>query len=141
MHIHDICVIGAGPNAIAQIARLREATPSALFSDQEHFRFHFLKKWAGQPKTDRKRGLNLKPKPKYDLLVLDRADTYMAGWHKAFEALQITHLRSPMFFHVDPSYVDALVSFAEASGRQSELREITNVVGKEHSKHKIKSSR
>lgn len=141
MHIHDICLIGAGPNAIAQIARLRETTPSALYSEAEHVRFHWLRKYDGLPKVGRKGSGQARKNKNYDILVLDNANDYMASWDKAFAALQISHLRSPMFFHVDASDVDALVSFAHSTGQQRELQEITNVVGKEQSKHKQKMNR
>ena len=142
MHIRDICIIGAGPNAIATIARLREQTPSSLYTEAEHVRFHWLKKYDGLSKADRKHpGPGRRKRKEHDILVLDNADDYMASWNKAFAALQISHLRSPMFFHVYASDVDALVSFAHSTGQQNELQEITNVVGKEQSKHKQKINR
>jgi 2-polyprenyl-6-methoxyphenol hydroxylase-like FAD-dependent oxidoreductase len=41
-HIHDILIIGAGPCGLAVAARLHEHTSSALFTDTEHQRFHWL---------------------------------------------------------------------------------------------------
>jgi hypothetical protein len=46
-----------------------------------------------------------------------------------------------MFFHVDPGERDALVAFAQEEGRQGELKEIVNCVGKERSKHSKKKKR
>lgn len=43
---HDVIIIGAGPCGLAVAARMRESTPSALFADFEHQRYHWLKKHA-----------------------------------------------------------------------------------------------
>jgi hypothetical protein len=56
-----------------------------------------------------------------------------------FEALQISHLRSPLFFHPDPRDRGGLLSQAHSEERVGELEEISGVVGKELSKHKGKS--
>ncbi|KAB8343258.1 hypothetical protein FH972_022846 [Carpinus fangiana] len=87
----------------------------------------------------------------YATLVLDAgpAAAFMQRWNSLFKLYAITHLRSPMFFHLDPSDRDALLSFAHSTpsstGRQtryeSECREITNVVGREVSKHARKKRR
>lgn len=70
------------------------------------------------------------------MLVLDSSgDRWMAKWRRLFRALEIRHLRSPMFFHPDPRDRDALRAFAHAEGRCEELVEITGCVGKEISKH------
>lgn len=62
----------------------------------------------------------------------------MTGWNSQFDACKIPYLRSPMFFHVDPVNIDGMVSFAHLNNRNNELMEITNVVGKEYSKHQQK---
>merc|ERR1711967_15593 len=43
-----------------------------------------------------------------------------------------------MFFHPHPQDRDALLAYAHAGGRSSELAEITGCVGKEISKHRKK---
>ena len=62
----------------------------------------------------------------------------MSAWDSKFSRLGISHLRSPMFFHPDPRDRDGLLEFAYKEGRESELKEITGVVGKSLSKHQRK---
>ena len=53
--------------------------------------------------------------------VIDPGARFMQSWHSRFDALEINHLRSPAFAHpaaFDPS---ALVDYAIAEGRTSEL--------------------
>jgi hypothetical protein len=47
-------------------------------------------------------------------------------------------LRSPMFFHPDPRDRDGLLEFTYKEGRESELVEISGVIGKSLSKHQRK---
>ncbi|KAJ5130437.1 uncharacterized protein N7515_006476 [Penicillium bovifimosum] len=46
--IHDVIIIGAGPCGLAVAARLSEETPSAVFTDEEHQRYHWIKKHSGR---------------------------------------------------------------------------------------------
>ncbi|GKZ39434.1 hypothetical protein AbraIFM66950_000285, partial [Aspergillus brasiliensis] len=46
--ILDVLIIGAGPCGLAVAARLREETPSAMFTDDEHQRYHWIKKHSGR---------------------------------------------------------------------------------------------
>lgn len=144
--IHDVLIIGAGPSGLAVAARLREHTPSALYTDEEHRRFHWLKKHAGQSsvigrRTGKVRSAFNGPKER-DLLVLDaEGPDWLRRWNRLFGALQIQHLRSPMFFHPDPGDRDALLAFAHETERTGELEELTGCVGKELSKHKQKKRR
>lgn len=73
---------------------------------------------------------------KYSTLVLDEtADDWMARWNRLFKTFEISHLRSPMFFHVDPGDRDGLLAYTHERDRGRELEEIRDCVGKEISKH------
>lgn len=155
--IHDVLLIGAGPCGLAVAARLRERTPSALFTDEEHRRFHWLAKHgARSAKKHRRDGRCSQPACTGDdhppssssseddlsMLVLDSSGAaWMAKWQRLFAALRIEHLRSPMFFHPHPQDRDALLAFAQEGGRRGECVEITGCVGKEISKHRRKKRR
>lgn len=55
MHLHDILIIGAGPCGLAVAARLKEHTPSAIFTDAEHQRYHWINKHKGRMNLVRSR--------------------------------------------------------------------------------------
>ncbi|PWY92482.1 hypothetical protein BO70DRAFT_384017 [Aspergillus heteromorphus CBS 117.55] len=44
----DVLIVGAGPCGLAVAARLREETPSAMFTDDEHQRYHWINKHSGR---------------------------------------------------------------------------------------------
>lgn len=69
------------------------------------------------------------------ILVLDATShDWMASWRAKFEALQISHLHSPLFFLPGPRDRDGLLIFSYGEGRAMEIEEIPGVVGKEVSK-------
>jgi thioredoxin reductase len=76
---------------------------------------------------------------KTDMLVLDAdgAD-WMTKWNRLFKLFCIQHLRSPMFFHIDPADRDALLAYAYEQGRENELECLPGCTGKEISKHRKK---
>lgn len=160
--VYDIIIIGAGPCGLAVAARLREETPSAMFTDEEHQRYHWIKKHQGKMSLARARTKRLYGTPlaasayttpnntccggdgrgQYSTLVLDSSGTqWMARWNRAFETLKIDYLRSPMFFHVDPADRDGLLAYTRETGREKELYELSGCVGQELSKHKRKKIR
>jgi len=144
--VHDVLIVGAGPSGLAVAARLKERTPSALYTDEEHQRYHWLAKHGPRSSVKNRRNGRTKCASqdnanagKLATLVVDSSsDKWMGKWHRLFAALELSHLRSPMFFHPDPRDRDALLAFAHAEGRGDELLEITGCVGKEISKHKKK---
>jgi glycine/D-amino acid oxidase-like deaminating enzyme len=147
--IHDILIIGAGPCGLAVAARLHEHTSSALFTDAEHQRFHWLKsslssrlitkpiRVSRRSRTARDRllyGPSIPSIGSLDIGVLDaNHDDWMAAWNEKFDKLGIGHLRSPMYFHPDPRDSGGLRAFTWAEGSMDELKEIGEVVGKDFS--------
>lgn len=148
----DVVVIGAGPCGLAAAARLCEKTPSALFTNDEHARFwrkhkqhrNSLENEIKPRKTSIDSGYASQNEDRTDqdrpsILVLDaHSDQWLSVWKQRFHDLNISHLRSPLFFHPDPSDRDGLLAFAHEQGRVDELCEIPNVAGKELSKHELK---
>ncbi|KAF8761980.1 fad binding domain protein [Rhizoctonia solani] len=136
----DLVVMGAGPAGLALVSRILESRPAALYTDQEHVYLHWLQ---------RSRNPSL----------LKTREGWMTNWNRHFEAFNITHLRSPLFWHPGPADLDALITFAERKGRSKsgpptvlysqtrstsprpELIEIPGCVGAEISKHKRTSRR
>lgn len=77
-----------------------------------------------------------KPTGGYSTLVLDATtDDWLGRWRKLFGTFEISHLRSPMFFHVDPADRDGLLAYAHDNSKDGELVEIAGCVGREQSKH------
>ncbi|RDW86359.1 FAD binding domain protein [Aspergillus mulundensis] len=195
VQLHDILIIGAGPCGLAVAARLREQTPSAIFTDSEHQRYHWINKHKGRMNLIRRRpgkmgslgipkqqavsvkerassvsseGSNastpttstaendsatslssqasdFESEPEEEeeqsptLKILDSTGpNWLTKWHRAFRTLEIAQLRSPMFFHVDPSDRDGMLAYTTEQSRESDLWEIPGCVGKEISKHKKK---
>lgn len=177
----DVIIIGAGPCGLAVAARLQEETPSAMFTDEEHQRYHWIRKHSGRMSLVRahNKGVrsvksekfnetsdfgnnsnNNRPNARKTLLqhaqpsrpwsavssvVLDSSgNRWMERWNRLFRSLEIQHLRSPMFFHVDPGDRDGMLAYTRETGRETTGRdvfEISGCVGKELSKHKLKKQK
>ncbi|KAI1491557.1 FAD binding domain-containing protein [Biscogniauxia mediterranea] len=147
IHVHDVVIVGAGPCGLAVAARLSEHMPAANFTEDEHQRYHWIKKHRNQASvksyktgSETRRGSSTaSSNGELDLLVLDATDNqWMTRWERLFKTFDIPHLRSPMFFHIDPAERDGLLAYAYRNGRSNELKEIRGCVGKELSKHQRK---
>ncbi|EPQ59859.1 hypothetical protein GLOTRDRAFT_5884, partial [Gloeophyllum trabeum ATCC 11539] len=78
----------------------------------------------------------------FRILIIDKLGGWLEHWRVLFRAYRIPYLRSPMFFHLDPSDFDALLAYAQHLVRGlSELIAIPGVVGSEKSKHRMKTER
>lgn len=144
--IYDVIVVGAGPCGLAAAARLRERTPAALFTDEEHRRYHWIGKHGKKVSLKHVRSGKISTGYSRDfselkMLVLDATDNKWLGrWNKLFRTYDISHLRSPILWHVDPLERDSLLSHAYVQQRENELVEIKNCVGRELSKHAKKKA-
>lgn len=148
--VYDVLIVGAGPCGLAVAARLREPTPSALFTDEEHDRYHWIRKHTAQSSIKNSKTGHIRksstshrhPSQQPSMVVLDSSgNRWMSQWKRLFATLEISHLRSPMFFHPDPHDRDGLLAYAHAAGKECECIEIAGCVGKEISKHQMKKRR
>lgn len=136
---YDVLIIGGGPGGLAMASRLLESTPSALFSDAEQQRFHWLRNKSINTLNRKTRSI---PLPDLSIHCIDAtSSSWLGQWNNQFQTCQIQQLRSPMFFHPDPQDIDGMTAFAYRNGRQLELKEIKGVVGKELSNHQQKKKR
>ncbi|KAL2357869.1 FAD binding domain-containing protein, partial [Cryomyces antarcticus] len=124
--VHDVIIIGAGPAGLAVTARLCEHTPSAIFTDKEHQRYHWIRKNGTKTTILNQRNKTTKPAESscgnVSTLVLDAtADTWMAKWNMLLKKFEIEYVRSPMFFHPDSGDRDGLFAFTHEQDREQDL--------------------
>lgn len=105
-----------------------------------------------RPASDRGDGSTFHRRPRFDVLAVDGTlERFLQGcvlllFFRSKTAtlmifppgLRITHLRSPMFFQPSPADANALVAYAQRTGREKELAPICGVVGREFSKQQRK---
>ncbi|KAK4236541.1 FAD binding domain-protein [Achaetomium macrosporum] len=145
--IHDVIIVGTGPCGLAVAARLREQNPAAIFTDEEHQRFHWMRRHGKKMalkhvKSGRISCVTHSSVRGYDIVVVDaNHDDWMGRWNQLFQTFDVKHLRSLMFWHLDPNNRDGLLSKAYGERREGELLEIKGCVGKEISKHMKKRRR
>ncbi|EPE10879.1 fad binding domain-containing protein [Ophiostoma piceae UAMH 11346] len=142
--IYDVIIVGGGPAGLAVAARIREDTPAAIFTDEEHRRYQWLRKHGKRVSVRHvKKNQDIcrqsssgdgQSGPR--MLVVDASDNKWLGrWNRLFGAYNITHLRSPLLWHVDPKDRDSLLARAHEQGNKDDLFDIGACVGKEVSKH------
>ncbi|KDN52418.1 hypothetical protein K437DRAFT_254193 [Tilletiaria anomala UBC 951] len=180
---YDLVIIGSGPSALALLSRILEERPAALYTEDERVHLHWLQRRTNGQSRGRttlktyksSQGVHIKAKDRGDIctrllrrcacprvLVIDKlGEGWLGAWNRSFKAFEITHLRSPMFFHPSPSGLDDLLAYAVRSNRNRlgnpsvlytrnkghsdaslpDLIEICGVVGKEISNHRKKKKR
>lgn len=129
----DLVVIGSGPAALALVSRILESRPAALYTEDEHRHLHWLNKGpllrthkSGRGaerviKSATEAGDDCHCGGRIRILVIDKlGQGWMGLWNRLFAAYDIRHLRSPLFFHPDPSDFDSLLAFAEYEGRATQ---------------------
>jgi hypothetical protein len=107
--IYDVCIVGAGPAGLACLSAIQEPfTLDTLSDDQVHRALRALP----AKKTAHRR-----------VCVVDPNPTFMCGWKRQFDVLQIKFLRSPALAHPDFFDQNALLAYARQHGREDELLE------------------
>ena len=104
----DVCIVGSGPDALSVLSALHE--PFAKLSPAEYSRAI----------RDKKR-----PKDRLKVCVVSpSAPAWLSDWEERFDALEITHLRSPASAHPDLYASQGLMEFAQENGREAELVDV-----------------
>ncbi|CAK7217690.1 hypothetical protein SBRCBS47491_003256 [Sporothrix bragantina] len=158
--IYDVIIVGGGPAGLAIAARLREDTPAAIFTDEEHRRYTWLRKYGrrvsvrhvktnkdivregsvknpGSPSSSGSSDTSSNDNDDMHMAVIDASsNAWLGRWNRLFGAYGIAYLRSPLLWHVDPLDRDSLLARAHGQGSPNkDLYDIGACVGKEISKH------
>lgn len=137
--IYDVLIIGAGPCGLAVAARLREQTPAAVFTDSEHQAYHWFQRRSAISTCRKCNTASSKGSRELKMAVLDATtDRWLGRWDRMFSAYDISHLRSPVFWHIDPRDRDSLFARAHRDGRAAELLEICDCIGSEANRRRQK---
>ncbi|WFD04727.1 hypothetical protein MVES1_000051 [Malassezia vespertilionis] len=134
----DVIVIGAGPAALSLVTRILESRPAAIYLEEEREFLHWLQRrknntvaapgyktactGRGAEKALTHMDHSKRPvrEAPFTILILDKlGDGWMGQWNQNFTNLEIPYLRSPMFFHPDPSDLDGLLEYAVKENRAS----------------------
>jgi len=104
-----ICILGAGPQALALAAALLDSQPYSLDDDAALTAKTHARHLANQ------QGPACRPD---DIVIVDQAGEWLKGWSQAFAFFEIPTLRSPMLAHPDPRTELALLEATCASTKE-----------------------
>lgn len=110
----ELLVVGAGPHALAVVARLAYGAADRL-TEREH---------AAGRRAGGERGEDARPPFEVNaetVAVVDPHGSWIASWSRCLESQGVEWLRSPESAHPDPSSPAALREFATARGRLDEI--------------------
>lgn len=129
-NVQELVIVGGGPHALALLCRIFEKAPFPILSDQEHQRiFHQYQNSIRAHPLLFKCGDHLNSAgTKTKIKVIDDFGGWLAKWNQCFETFNISHLRSPMFFHPDSFDSESLRAFVELEQRKNELLDITHII-------------
>jgi len=111
-----LAIVGAGPHALTLVLRLlADDTATDAVNEGER---RLSSRWArriGVPAASRKlsaaaRLASMERRPR--ITVVDPSGSWLTSWTALFDALEISHLRSPSFISPDPFDGEALRAFA-----------------------------
>lgn len=104
-----ICILGAGPQALALAAALLDSQPYSLDDDAALTAKTHARHLANQQGPACQAG---------DIVIVDQAGEWLKGWSQAFAFFEIPTLRSPMLAHPDPRTELALLEATCASKKE-----------------------
>jgi hypothetical protein len=113
---YDVCIVGAGPHALAVLSALHTPVAPRL-TEQQHKDRRGVR---GRGKGEGSRAAGRKP----SVCVVDPSGGWLHDWNERFAALDIEFLRSPSWAHPDAFSQEALLDFARREKRLNELRSV-----------------